>query len=124
MSAEELVDEFGVNSTVRRAPSEEGYAQGEGNVNVTVNTAVSGWMSTQTQAVKNQYNTKCTEAMNNDLSTWRHVGGGSDIYDYRVSGDFRAVARKTNNNFDVAAIYRHATNGGKTKVVGATVTGY
>ncbi len=91
-------------------------------MNVTVNTAVSGWMSTQTQPVKTQYNTKCTEAMNNDLSTWRDVGKG--IYDYRVSGDYRAVAKKTGNNFDVAAIYRHATSGGKEKVVGATVAGY
>lgn len=79
-------------------------------------------MNGQPQAVKNQYNTKCTEALNDDLSTWRDVGTG--IYDYRVSGDYRAVAKKTGNTFNVAAIYRHATSGGKTKVVGATVVGY
>jgi hypothetical protein len=91
-------------------------------VNVTVNNAVTGWMTTQTQPVKNTYNTKCTEAANDDLSTWRNVGKG--IYDYRVSGNFRAVAKKTGNNFDVAAIYEHGEHGGKVKVVGTTVAGY
>jgi hypothetical protein len=79
-------------------------------------------MSTQAPDVRQQYNTKCAEAVNGDLSTWRNVGRG--IYDYHVSGNFRAVAVKDEDDFDLKAIYKHANRGGKTKVVGAIVVGY
>ncbi len=70
-------------------------------MNVTVNNKVNDWLGNQTPTVKNTFNTKCTEAINNDLSTWRDVG--KSIYDYNVSGDFRAVATKNGANFNVEA---------------------
>lgn len=98
-------------------------------MNVIVNNAVSTWFATQAQGVRTTYNTKCTEAANNDLSTWRNVGRG--VYDFRASGDLRVVATKTGaanpantDTLNVAAIYRHGTNGGKTFVRGAPVTNY
>ncbi|MEZ5083420.1 MAG: hypothetical protein R2750_08230 [Bacteroidales bacterium] len=91
-------------------------------MNVTVNSKVSDWISGQAKQVRDMYNTKCTEAVNNDLSTWRDVGRGN--HDFRASGDYRVVATKTGNNFNVAAIYRHGTRGGKVKVCGQTVLNY
>jgi hypothetical protein len=97
-------------------------------MNVTVNQSVSAWMGKQTTDVKNMYNTKCGEAVANDLRTWRNVGKG--VYDFRASGNYRVVATKTGgqqandgDTFNVAAIYKHA-NKGKKKLVGATVASY
>lgn len=89
-----------------------------------VNDKTADWIQGQAPAVRTQYNTKCTEAMNDDLSTWRDVG--KSVYDYNVSGmgDYRVVAVKSGNDFNVQAIYRHGSSGGKTKVVGATVASY
>jgi hypothetical protein len=98
-------------------------------MNVTVTAAVSNWMTNRSSADKNIYNTKCAEAQGNDLSTWRNVGQGN--YDCRLGGDLRLVAIKTGgataaagDNFTVSAVYRHASNGGKTKVIGSTVANY
>ena len=97
-------------------------------MNVMVNHSVAGWMGKQTADVKNMFNTKCGEAVRNDLRTWRNVGKG--VYDFWASGNFRVVATKTGGNqandgdtFNVAAIYKHA-NKGKKKVVGANVASY
>lgn len=91
-------------------------------MNVTVNNKVTAWLNGQTKDVKDTFNTKCTEVINNDLSTWRDVGKSN--YDYRVSGDYRCVSTKSGVNFNVAAIYRHGSSGGKELVTGQTVTGY
>ena len=91
-------------------------------MNVTVNDQVSSWIRRQTQKVKDMYNTKCGEAVNDDLTTWRDVGRGN--YDFRASGDFRVVAKKAGNNFNIAAIYKHAPNRGKQKVCGQSVVNY
>lgn len=92
---------------------------------VNVNDAVRKWMLARTPANKKQFNTKCTQVQqHNDLSTWRNVGGSGSIYDYNVSGDYRAVAQKNVHTFLVAAIYQHAPHKGKVKVVGANVPGY
>jgi hypothetical protein len=97
-------------------------------MNVTVNDAVNQWMATQSKPVKDAYNTKCTEASNDDLSTWRNVGGG--LFDYRVSGDDRLVAKKSGgrdpapaDTFNILAMYRHAKKG-KTFVRGEKVPAY
>jgi len=91
-------------------------------MNVTVNDKVKAWLLKQASAVRTTFNTKCGEAVDDDLSTWRNVGVGN--YDYRASGNFRVVATKSGNNFNVAAIYKHAPAGGKQKVCGQTVTRY
>jgi hypothetical protein len=92
-------------------------------MNVTVNDKVTEWITGSTiSGIKDTYNTKCGEAANDDLSTWRDVGKG--IYDFRASGDYRVVAKKSGNNFNVAAIYEHASSGGKKKVCGETVSDY
>jgi hypothetical protein len=95
---------------------------------VTVNNAVNQWIASQPKPVKDAYNTKCSEASDNDLSTWRNVGGG--LFDYRVSGDDRLVAKKSggkeaaeSDTFAVLAIYRHASKG-KTFVRGEKVPAY
>ena len=85
-------------------------------MNVTVNEKVKVWMQNQTQASKDMFNTKCTEAVQGDFSTWRNVG--RRIYDYRASGNFRVVAIKNSDGFSVAAIYKHSTSGGKELVCG------
>ena len=98
-------------------------------MNVQVNNQVRTWMTARAQAEKNMFNSKCTEAAGNDLSTWRNVG--RQIHDYRVSGNFRCVATKTGggsgapgDTFTIQAIYRHAGSGGKQKVTGNTVGNY
>ena len=96
---------------------------------VNVIPTVSAWVAGRAQAQRNIYNTKCTEAANNDLSTWRNVGRGN--YDCRLDGDLRLVASKTGgvavaatDTFTVSAIYRHADGGGKTLIVGTAVPTY
>jgi hypothetical protein len=91
-------------------------------MDVKVNDKVQVWMSNQGKAEKNTFNTKCTEAINDDLSTWQLVG--KSVYHYRVTGNFRAVATKSGKNFNVAAIYKHGENGGKVLETGQTVKDY
>ena len=91
-------------------------------MNVTVNEKVKQWVLKQIPKVKDMFNTKCSEAVEDDLSTWRNVGVGN--YDFRASGNFRVVATKSGNNFNVAAIYKHAPAGGKQKICGQTVLRY
>ena len=95
---------------------------------VTINNDATQWIAAQTQKQINAYNTKCQEAVNNDLGTWRNVGGG--LYDYHISGDFRMVAKKSGginviatDTFNVLAIYRHAKKG-KEWVAGQKVPAY
>ena len=93
-------------------------------MDVTVNDEVSDWVAGQDQDIIDQYNGKCGDAVNDDLTRWRDVGQG--VYDYRVAGlgDLRVVATKNGDDFNVAAIYRHGSNRGKVKVLGATVANY
>ena len=93
-------------------------------MDVMVNDKAADWIQGQAPAVRRQYNTKCGEAADDDLSTWRDVG--KSVYDYNVSGmgDYRVVAVKSGTTFHVQAIYRHGSSGGKTKVVGADVSDY
>ena len=98
-------------------------------MNVTVNAKATQWVAAQSLETRTAYNTKCQEAVNDDLSTWRNVGAG--LFDYRVSGNFRMLAKKSGgkvakpaDNFEVLAIYRHATGGGKEWVAGEKVPAY
>jgi len=89
-------------------------------VEVTINDEVQGWCDTHKASKALQ--TKCTEAYNDNFSTWRHVG--KSVYDFRASGDYRVVARKSTAAFAVKAVYQHATRGGKVHVCGEKVKDY
>jgi hypothetical protein len=93
-------------------------------MDVTINNKVQQWVNSTSTIAEKALTTKCTEAHNDDLSTWRDVGKG--VYDFMVPGatDYRIVAVKSGTDFDVKAVYKHAKGGGKEKVAGETVLGY
>ncbi len=88
---------------------------------VTINDAVQAWCDTN-KVVAKTLRTKCTEAYNDDFSTWRNVG--KSVYDFRASGDYRVVAKKSTAVFAVKAVYQHGTSGGKVYVCGERVKEY
>jgi hypothetical protein len=93
-------------------------------MDVTINDKVQQWVNSTSTIAERALTTKCTEAHNDDLSTWRNVGKG--VYDFVVPGatDYRIVAVKSSTNFDVKAVYNHPKSGGKEKIAGETVAGY
>ena len=98
-------------------------------MNVTVDQRAVKWLQAQDITEREAFNLKCQQAVADDLTTWRNVGKG--LYDYRISGNFRMVARKSggkdvkpSDSFAVLAIYRHGTSGGKQWVAGDKVPAY